>query len=91
MVGAWVLGVAAPAGATPPLGCPAGVATEETLRPTFSEPVSLVGETFPVRVWHEAHDPAAAALAPAVLAAAELAWQVQVDEIGFRPPVLPDG
>jgi hypothetical protein len=45
--------------------------------------------TYPIKVhWDRSSDDAKAL---AVLAAAELAWAVQVDGLGFREPVLPDG
>jgi hypothetical protein len=47
-----------------------------------------VSEQFPIRVhWQEASQEAKALL---VLEYAELSWQVQVEEIGFRAPQLPD-
>lgn len=51
---------------------------------------SILSETLPLKVhW----DPADAdrARAEAVLAATEHAWRVQVGELGWRAPVLPDG
>ena len=49
---------------------------------------SVVSEEFPIRVhWQEESQEAKAQL---VLEYAELSWQVQVEELGFRPPQLPD-
>ena len=49
---------------------------------------SVLSDDHPLRVhWTTAGDEA---LAQQVLALAERAWDVQVDELGFRPPVLPD-
>jgi hypothetical protein len=50
---------------------------------------SIVSDERPIRVhWTEQGHEGRAAI---VLEAAELAWQVQVDELGFAAPVLPDG
>jgi hypothetical protein len=50
---------------------------------------SVVSDDYPVRVhWGEGGDPARA---EQVLGYLELAWAVQVDQLGFRPPTLPDG
>lgn len=49
---------------------------------------SVLSDEYPLRVhWTTDGDEA---LAQQVLAEAERAWRVQVDELGFRPPVLPD-
>lgn len=49
---------------------------------------SIVSENFPIRVhWQEESQEAKALL---VRDYAELAWQVQVEELGFRAPQLPD-
>jgi hypothetical protein len=49
---------------------------------------SIVSDNFPIRVhWQE---PAQEAQALLVRDYAELAWQVQVEELGFRAPQLPD-
>ncbi len=48
---------------------------------------SIVSETYPIRVhYSEGWEVRAAA----ALEAAETAWAVQVDQLGFAPPVLPD-
>ena len=71
-----------------PLACLASGMAE---RGDAGRPVSLgsvVSDVYPIRVHWTAdgyEDQAAAALE-----AAELAWQVQVEELGFRAPVLPD-
>ena len=50
---------------------------------------SLASDRYPLVVhWTTPGDDAQAADA---LAFAELAWEVQVDQLGFQPPVLPDG
>ncbi len=49
---------------------------------------SVVSDTYPLRVHWTADGYEDRALV--ALAAAELAWQVQVDELGFEAPVLPD-
>lgn len=59
-------------------------------RPALSKPVSMVSDVVPVRVWYAQEDPLGAAIAETTLAAAEQAWAVQVHEIGFREPLLPD-
>ena len=49
---------------------------------------SIVSDRYPIRVhWNRAEDEVKA---PLYLEAAETSWQVQVDEMGFRPPALPD-
>ncbi len=49
---------------------------------------SVLSDDHPIRVhWTTAGDQA---LAERVLALAEQSWDVQVDQLGFRPPVLPD-
>jgi len=49
---------------------------------------SVVSDVHPLRVhWTQAGDEA---LAETVLGYAETAWDVQVDALGFAPPVLPD-
>jgi hypothetical protein len=49
---------------------------------------SVLSDEHPLRVhWSTPGDEA---LAERVLALAEHAWDVQVDQLGFRPPVLPD-
>jgi len=49
---------------------------------------SITSDTFPIRVhWTRAQDEEKAA---AIRAALELSWSVQVDTLGFNPPVLPD-
>jgi len=49
---------------------------------------SIVSETYPIRVhWSQAGDRGRAV---EVMGWAELSWAVQVDELGFREPVLPD-
>jgi len=50
---------------------------------------SVASDTLPLRVhWQRPGDDA---LAAEILADLEHAWSVQVDQLGFRPPVLPDG
>ena len=52
-------------------------------------PYEMVSADYPIRVhWEREQDDR---LAGRVMEAAELAWQVQVNELGFRAPVLPDG
>ena len=49
---------------------------------------SIVSDVFPIRVhWQEESQESKAQL---VLDYAELSWQVQVNELGFRAPQLPD-
>ncbi len=48
-----------------------------------------ISENFPIKVhWDRDGD---AAKAERILAAMDLAWAVQVEELGFRAPILPDG
>ena len=49
---------------------------------------SIVSDRFPIRVhWDRIEDEPKAAIA---LDYAELAWEIQVEQLGFNPPVLPD-
>ena len=49
----------------------------------------VTSEIYPIKVHFQR--PEDSAKADTVLEATELAWAVQVDELGFRAPVLPDG
>lgn len=54
-------------------------------------PDTLASSVRPLLVHYDAaYAPDQAAKAAQVLAAAELAWDMQVDGVGFRPPLLPD-
>ncbi|MEQ1506249.1 MAG: hypothetical protein ABMB14_28720, partial [Myxococcota bacterium] len=44
----------------------------------------------PIRLWFDPTHAHSVEIAPLVLATVERAWDVQVDQLGFRPPVLPD-
>ncbi len=49
---------------------------------------SITSDTYPIKVhWRRAQDANRAAVA---LEAAELSWAIQVEQLGFQPPVLPD-
>lgn len=72
----------------PPRDCTTG--WRSVIRPTIVGGTSITSAVRPLRVWFDPDHPNSAAIAPAVLEQLELAWDVQVDQLGFREPVLPD-
>jgi hypothetical protein len=71
-----------------PHGCREGLRSGE--RPPMPGASSLTSALYPLRVWLDPAHAHSALIAPLVLQSLERAWEVQVDTIGFRPPVLPD-
>ena len=53
-------------------------------------PDTLISQTHPIQVWYDSSHDNSVEIAPAVLASMEHAWEVQVNDIGFLPPTLPD-
>ncbi|MEQ1571938.1 MAG: hypothetical protein ABMA64_40295, partial [Myxococcota bacterium] len=72
----------------PPHGCE--VPLRAFQRPPTDGFLSVVSDARPVRVWFDSTHPNSQEIVPRVLETLERAWDVQVDQIGFRPPVLPD-
>lgn len=60
------------------------------LRPVIPGATSIASADRPIRVWYDPTHPNSADIAPALVEYLELAWDVQVDQLGFRAPVLPD-
>lgn len=71
-----------------PHGCREGLRAAS--RPPLPGATSLAGSAHPVRVWYDPTHENSALIAPLVIEAVERAWDIQVDTIGFREPVLPD-
>jgi hypothetical protein len=71
-----------------PHGCREGLRSGQ--RPPMPGATSLVSEIYPLRVWLDPGHEHSGLVAPLVLQSLERAWEVQVDTIGFRAPVLPD-
>jgi hypothetical protein len=72
----------------PPMSCVVPALTAAGwARPDYAN--AIVSKTRPIKVHWD--DTFTQEDAEAVITHAEHSWSVQVDEIGFRPPVLPDG
>ncbi len=59
-------------------------------RPNLQNPVTITSSVYPIKVWYEDNNNKAADIAAEALSVLELSWMVQVDQIGFNAPVLPD-
>jgi hypothetical protein len=71
----------------PPHDCQPGFRSPRPPEP----PDQLVSTTHPVIVHYDAsYSPDQTVRAQAVLEAIETSWSIQVDQLGFQPPVLPD-
>lgn len=61
-----------------------------TVRPPHAGWATLASASRPILVWYDPAHQNSADIADDVLAIVETSWDVQVDQLGFRPPVLPD-
>lgn len=51
---------------------------------------SVLVDGLPIRIWYDPEHAHSLEILPLVAETLQTAWSVQVDQLGFRPPVLPD-
>jgi hypothetical protein len=85
-----VLAAAASAQEVPPIPHDCLPMDRATVRPPHAGWSTLASARHPIVVWYDPAHPNSVDIADDVLAIVEQSWDVQVDQLGFRPPVLPD-
>jgi hypothetical protein len=71
-----------------PRDCRLGLRSRQ--RPRVPNAVAHRVDPYPLLIWYDPSHPHSVEILDDIADTLRAAWQVQVDELGFRPPILPD-